>query len=139
MDIEITQNSKVLFTIPEHELVWAFSTSSGPGGQHANKVATRVQLTWEFLTSESLPSQIRDALSKKLGDRATVRVDEARSQYRNRQIAIERLAAQIEGALHRPKVRRSTKPTRGSQRRRVESKRQRSETKRLRERPRSWD
>jgi len=123
------------FTIPDHELISKFSASGGPGGQHANKAATRVELTWNIEESVILTDSQRARLNQRIGPILRVVVDDERSQLRNRDIAEERLAERVRQALTKQKKRRPTRPTRGSQRRRVEGKRQRSQTKANRRRP----
>ena len=112
----------------------------GPGGQHANKAATRVELTFEVSTSSAFRHEHqRRRVIERLGTPVRVVADDERSQLRNREIAQRRLAEKIRSAVAVPKRRRATKPTRGSQRRRLASKAQRSETKRQRKRPRLDD
>lgn len=129
-------------TIPAAELTWRFDTSGGPGGQHANRSATRVELSWDLANSPSVPDDLRSRILKRLGHRAAdgvVRVasGESRSQWRNRAIARGRLAEILEEALAPPQApRRATKPSRSAKRRRLEAKRRRSQTKQLRRSPR---
>lgn len=126
--------------IPQFELVEAFSASGGPGGQHANKAATRVELTFDVATSSAFRHEHqRRRVIDRLGTPIRVVADDERSQLRNRDIAQERLARKIRSAVATPKRRRATKPTRGSQRRRLASKAQRSELKQQRKRPRRDD
>jgi len=121
--------------IPRHELAVSFSASGGPGGQHANKASTRVELSFDVETSSALSDVQRERLLAKLGPVVRVVADDERSQLRNRTLAEERLAARLRDALHVPRRRRATQPTRGSQRRRVDAKKQRGETKRYRRPP----
>ncbi len=121
--------------IPRHELVVSFSPSGGPGGQHANKAATRAELTFEVEASSAFSASERSRVLSKLGPTVRVVADDERSQLRNRALAEERLAAKLRDALHVPRRRRATQPTRGSQRRRVAAKKQRGETKRYRRPP----
>jgi ribosome-associated protein len=121
--------------IPRHELVVGFSSSGGPGGQHANKAATRVELTLDLETCSAFSESQRRRVIAKLGPVVRVIADDERSQLRNRTIAEERLLAKLRDALHVPRRRRATQPTRGSQRRRVEAKKQRGATKRQRQPP----
>ncbi len=121
--------------IPRFELDMSFSASGGPGGQHANKAATRVELTFDVSTSSAFDESQRQRVISKLGDTVRVVADDERSQLRNRTLAEERLAAKLRGALHVQRRRRATKPTRGSQRRRLQAKSERSEVKRQRRRP----
>ena len=128
-------------TIPAAELGWRFSRSSGPGGQHVNTSDSRVELSWTVgaslvLTPEQA-TRLRDKLGHRLvADTITVSSSEQRSQLRNREAARVKLAALIAAALapDGPK-RRATKPTRGSQQRRLQSKGKRAEVKRNRQRP----
>ena len=122
-------------SIPDGELDWAFSRSGGPGGQHANKSNTRVELTWEIATSEVLSSDQRRRLIDAFGAELRVVADDERSQARNRSLASERLAARVAEALRPVRKRRPTKPTRGSKKRRVEAKRRNSQRKQLRQKP----
>lgn len=128
-------------TIPAAELTWRFSRSSGPGGQHVNTSDSRVELSWNAAASAALSEQQRLVLLRRLNRRLiagvlTVAASERRSQLRNREAALERLAALVEGALApEAPARRRTKPTRGSNYRRLDAKKQRSATKRQRQRP----
>ncbi len=121
--------------IPRHELAVTFSASGGPGGQHANKSATRAELSFDVETSSAFSDAQRARVLAKLGPVVRVVADDERSQLRNRTLAEERLAGKLRDALHVPRRRRATRPTRGSQRRRVEAKKQRGETKRYRRPP----
>jgi ribosome-associated protein len=128
------------YRIPAAQLEWSFGTSGGPGGQHANKANTRAELRFDLAGSDVFPSDTSSLMLAQLGNRVSngvviVSVDESRSQWRNRAIARKRLAEWLADAMKRPTVRKRTKPTRASQRRRVEAKRARSETKRLRRNP----
>ncbi len=125
--------------IPRYELVTTFSASGGPGGQHANKAATRVELTLDIATSSAFTEAQRARVIAKLGPTLRVVADDERSQMRNRTLAEERLAGKLQGALHVQRNRRATKPTRGSQRRRLQAKTERSEVKRQRQRPTQHD
>ena len=125
--------------VPRHELTVTFSPSGGPGGQHANKAATRAELTFDVETSGAFTDAQRERVLAKLGPVVRVVADDERSQLRNRALAEERLAAKLRGALYVPRARRATKPTAGSRRRRVEAKKQRGETKRYRRPPSSDD
>jgi ribosome-associated protein len=135
--IQITKN----IFIDESEIKEEFIRSSGPGGQHVNRVATAVQLRFDVANSPSLPIHVRDQLLRIVGKRATregVLIIEARryrSQEKNRKDALDRLIKLIAKATQKPKVRRKTKPTFESVRRRVESKRRRSRIKKLRRLP----
>ncbi len=126
--------------IPRYELLESFSASGGPGGQHANKAATRVELTFHVETSSAFRHEVqRRRIIERLGAVVRVVVDDERSQVRNRRLAEQRLSDKLESALHVERTRRATKPTRGSQRRRLEGKARRSEVKQQRRRPRADD
>ena len=124
--------------IRETELKLDFIRSSGPGGQNVNKVATAVQLRFDAVRSPSLPEDVRRRLVRIAGRRVSkegvllIDARRFRTQERNRQDAVDRLAQWIRRAAEKPKKRIKTKPTRGSRERRLEGKRQKSETKRLR-------
>lgn len=135
MPIEINPSLE----IPDAELDWKFTTSGGPGGQHANKSSTRVQLTWNIADSAVLDDGLRATLTSKLGDVVRADVDDHRSQLRNRDLAAERLGDKVRGALVRKPKRKKTKPSKGSQRRRLEGKRRKSQTKKMRQKPTNWD
>jgi ribosome-associated protein len=116
-------------TIPEDELEWRFSASGGPGGQHANTSNTRVELVFDVLNSAVL-SEIQQArISSKLGTEVRVVVSSERSQYRNRTLARARFAERISAALHVPRIRKATKPSKGAIERRLQSKAKTSERK----------
>jgi ribosome-associated protein len=122
--------------IGDDELEWRFTPSGGPGGQHANKANTRVELSWDLASSASLTERQRTRLRARLGDTVRVVADDHRSQYRNRMVAGERLAEMCRRALAPPpKPRKPTKPSRGARKRRLESKRRAGQTKRLRRKP----
>lgn len=112
------------------ELEWRFSASGGPGGQHANTSNTRAEVRFDVAGSPSLGPRQRARLLERLGPEVRVVASDERSQARNRQLALERLAARLAEALKVQTPRRPTKPTRSSQRERVEDKRRRGEIKR---------
>jgi ribosome-associated protein len=114
------------------ELRWRFDPSGGPGGQHANRSATRAEVRFDIAGSPSLTPAQRDRMVTRLGPEVTVAVDETRSQLRNRALAVERLRARLAGALERPRPRRPTRPSKGAVERRLQAKRRRAETKRTR-------
>ena len=128
----------ILAKVDEKELQWVYVQSSGPGGQNVNKVATAVQLRFDVAHSASLPEEARIRLARLVGRRITqdgVLIIEAkryRTQEKNRQDALERLAGLLNKASEKPKIRRKTKPTKASKQQRLAKKRRRSEVKRLR-------
>lgn len=121
--------------IPRSELVERFAPSGGPGGQHANKASTRVELRWHAATSTALGQTQRDRVVARLGPVVRVVVDQTRSQARNRALAEEQLVARVAGALAVERPRRPTRPGRGATERRLQAKRSRSDTKANRRRP----
>lgn len=137
MDLEVSP----ALTIPASELGWRFSRSSGPGGQHVNTSDSRVELSWNVANSAALDEDQRMLLLTRLGRRLvggviTVAASERRSQLRNREIALAKLADLVAAGLAPDAApRRPTKPTRGSGRRHLAAKQQRSATKRQRQRP----
>ena len=118
--------------IPMSELQFRFSASGGPGGQNANKVATRVELRFDVASSPSLGPHQRSRLLEKLGAEVRVVADDERSQLRNRQLAVERFKGRLASALRIEKSRRPTRPTKGAKERRLADKRRLSERKRAR-------
>lgn len=121
--------------VPASEIEERFVPAGGPGGQHANRSSTRVELRLDLRRSSAFSERDRARLIERLGEQVRVVVDEERSQHRNRTLARRRLAARLRSALVVPKRRTPTRPSRASQARRVESKRRRSELKRSRRRP----
>jgi ribosome-associated protein len=121
--------------IPLDELEWRFSASGGPGGQHANRSNTRVEVRFDVGSSPSLGPRQRARLLERLGPVVRVVVDAERSQLRNRAIAQERLAQRLAAALRVETPRQATRPTAGSRERRLSEKRRRGEQKRQRRPP----
>jgi ribosome-associated protein len=115
------------------EVTWRFSTAGGPGGQHVNTSNTRAEASFD-VASATLPAWARDRIRAALGDVVTVTAGDTRSQARNRALALTRLAGRLRAALVEPTERRATRPSRASQRRRVEAKRRHGEVKRERRR-----
>lgn len=126
------------FVLPEAELQFRASRSSGPGGQHVNQSSTRVEVLWNVRESRSLSPELRERILQRLAGRIDRRgvlrvvASSRRSQLQNRKAAIRRLAALIEDALRGAKPRVPTAPPERARRARIESKRKRAEIKRLR-------
>ena len=116
--------------IPLDELAWRFTTSGGPGGQHANKTSTRAEVRFDISSSPSLGPRQRARLLERLGPTARASAGEERSQTRNRDEALRRLAARLAEGLRIERPRLPTKPTQGSKMRRLEDKRRQSDRKR---------
>ena len=131
--------------IPAAELQWRFSRSSGPGGQNVNKVETAVELGFDLEGTGAIGPFQKQRLLERLGSRCVagclrVAVSEQRSQYLNRQLAMQRLGDLLrEGLKPPPKLRKPTKPTRGAVKRRVDAKKQKSQVKQARQRRASMD
>lgn len=121
--------------IPVAEITLRASRSSGPGGQHANVTASRIEAVFEVRASNSLTATQRERVERKLGPVVTAIAQDARSQARNRDLALERLEQKLGSALTVPRPRRPTRPTRASGERRIKSKKQRSQQKSQRQRP----
>jgi ribosome-associated protein len=121
--------------LPLSEISWRATTSGGPGGQHANRTLSRVEVQFDVEASATLGPRQRARLREKLGPVVRASASDSRSQARNREHALRRLAAKLDAGLRVDPDRRPTRPTRGSQVRRVEEKRHRSQTKRQRRRP----
>ncbi len=123
------------YTIPDAELEEDFTTSGGPGGQHANRSNTAVEIHFDLRATTAFPDPVRDRLITRLGPVVSASSSESRSQWRNRALARQRLAERLEEAIRPPKRRRPTKPSATARRKRLESKRRHSEKKRLRKNP----
>ena len=123
------------------ELKFKAIRSSGAGGQHVNKVSSKIELTFNLTDSSQLSENQKEILSKKLANRLTKEgvlilfSDETRSQHRNKELAIKRFLELITQGLKRPKIRRATKPSRSSIRKKVENKKRQASKKLLRKKP----
>ena len=136
MDLPVTD----VISIPEAELEWRFAPSGGPGGQHANRSATRAELTFDIAGSSAFDEKAKQRMLVRLGKRGTggvvaVREDSSRSQWRNRQLARARLAELLNDAMRVQQPRRPTRPSRSARRKRLDEKKRRGDTKRLRRPP----
>jgi ribosome-associated protein len=120
--------------IPLAEIELRTSRSSGPGGQHANVTASRVEAVFDVEASRSLDEARRTRLLERLGPVVTAIAQDGRSQYRNRELALSRLAAKLAAALRVQRSRLPTRPTRASRRRRLDQKRRAGERKQSRRR-----
>ena len=125
--------------IPLAEVVVRASRSSGPGGQHANVTASRIEASFDVAASSALDEQQKARITARCGPVVRAIAQDARSQARNRALALERLAARIARALEVQRARRPTKPTRASRTRRLDAKRRASERKSARRRPAGED
>jgi ribosome-associated protein len=136
-DLRVTST----LVVPAGELTWRFSRSSGPGGQGVNTTDSRVELSYDVGSSGALSPAQRERLTGRLGARLvdgvlTVAAEEHRSQLRNREAALARMGQLLREALAPPPPpRRATRPTRGSQQRRLDAKARRGQTKRMRRPP----
>jgi ribosome-associated protein len=118
--------------IPLREIALRATRSSGPGGQHANTTDTRVEASFDVEASQSLTDEQKRRIISRAGARVTAVAQDERSQTRNRELALERLAARLSSALAVRRPRRKTRPTKGSVQRRLAGKRVRAERKRSR-------
>ena len=131
MSLKITQE----LIIPSNEIQWRFSRSSGPGGQNVNKIESQVEIIFNIEKSKSLNSAQKNLLRKKLNTKIvngclSIKVQKTRSQLKNRQVAIKQLSSLIKSLIiSEEKVRKVTKPTKSSQKRRIESKKKRGKLK----------
>ena len=138
-ELSLQINSQI--TIPAWEIVFTASRSSGPGGQHVNKTSSRVTLHWSiketYALSEFQKRRVLNNLSSRVNQEGLllIHVDDSRSQYKNKEIAKERLKVLLLEALKVPKKRQATKPTKSSKRRRVDDKKKRGLVKSLRKKP----
>jgi ribosome-associated protein len=125
-------------TLPLEEIVLRTSRSSGPGGQHANVTASRVEAVFDVTASQALSEAQKARVIERAGPRVTAVAQDARSQLRNRELALERLRERLAAALATPRPRTPTRPTLASRRRRATTKQRRSERKQQRRPPRDW-
>lgn len=130
-DLVVTRSVR----IPRHELEVSFSPSGGPGGQHANRSNTRVELRFDVVASAAFGPGQRQRVIDRLGTEIRIVADDERSQLRNRGLAELRLVERLQGALHVDRPRRATRPTKGSKDRRIATKQRRGEIKRGRSKP----
>ena len=118
--------------LPLAEIELRTSRSSGPGGQHANVTASRVEAVFDVAASSVLSEAQKARITARLGPRVTASAQDTRSQLRNRELALQRLAARLSHALEVRRPRTATRPTTASKRRRLEAKKRRGEIKRER-------
>lgn len=118
-----------------HEFVWRFSSTGGPGGQHANTSNTKVDLSFDVEHSPSLGPRQRERMLAAIGPVARVTASDTRSQTRNRELALQRLQERLQDGLHVETPRRATKPSKVAKQTRVDSKKHRASTKQQRKRP----
>jgi len=124
-------NQKIILT----EISLKGIKSSGPGGQHVNKVSTKIELTFDLKNSAALSENEKNVLAKKLANRISkdsniiLQCEESRSQFQNKKIIIQRFLDLLFESLKRPKIRKNTKPTKGSIKRRLDSKKSNNEKK----------
>src|SRR3954449_5818546 len=123
--------------IPDDEIEIRVSRSSGPGGQHANVTASRVEAVFDVASSSALTPEQKARVMARCGPRVTASAQDTRSQARNRDLALERLSRRLEAALHVRRPRKKTRPSKGAVERRLEDKRRQS--RRKAERRRSFD
>ena len=125
--------------IPLAEIEVRASRSSGPGGQHANVTASRVEAVFDVAASRALSEEHKRRVAARHGPRVTAVAQDSRSQLRNRELALERLRNRLAAALVPPRTRRATKPGRAARQRRLDDKRRRAQRKAARQRPRLED
>lgn len=121
--------------VPLSEVLVRASRSSGPGGQHANVTASRVEAVFEVAASSALTDEQKRRLAARYGERVSAVSQDARGQARNRELALQRLRDKLAAGLVRPRKRRPTKPSGAARKRRLDAKRRRAERKRTRRPP----
>jgi ribosome-associated protein len=126
-------------SLPLSEITLRTSRSSGPGGQHANVTASRVEAVFDVAASPTLRESQRERLLERLGPRVVAVAQDARSQARNRELALERLAGRLSAGLEVPRVRRATRPTGAARERRLDAKRRNAQRKQQRRPPPDGD
>ena len=140
MDLKITKT----LVIPSNEIEWRFSRSSGPGGQNINKIESRVEIIFNLEDSKVLNDYQREILKRNLKNKLVnnslrLAVQEHRNQLLNRQLALMKFSSIIKNALNKPfKLRKSTQPTKASQKKRVEVKKKRGELKKSRQKEKTY-
>ncbi|MBO8231379.1 aminoacyl-tRNA hydrolase [Prochlorococcus marinus str. MU1402] len=140
MDLKITKT----LVIPFNEIKWRFSRSSGPGGQNLNKIESRVELIFDLEDSKVLNDNQKEILKRNLKNKLVnnslrLAVQEHRNQLLNRQLALKKFSSIIKNALNKPfKLRKSTQPTKASQKKRVEVKKKRGELKKSRQKEKTY-
>ena len=140
MDLKITKT----LVIPSNEIKWRFSRSSGPGGQNVNKIESRVEIIFNLEDSKVLNDYQKEILNRNLKNKLVKNslrlvVQEHRNQLLNRQLALMKFSSILKNALNKPfKLRKSTKPTKASQKKRVEVKKKRGELKKSRQKEKTY-
>ena len=140
MDLKITKT----LVIPSNEIKWRFSRSSGPGGQNVNKIESRVEIIFNLEDSKVLNEYQKEILKRSLKNKLVnnslrLAVQEQRNQLLNRQLALIKFSSIIKNALNKPfKLRKSTQPTKASQKKRVEVKKKRGELKKSRQKEKTY-
>ena len=140
MDLKITKT----LVIPSNEIKWRFSRSSGPGGQNINKIESRVEIIFNLEDSKVLNHYQKEILKRNLKNKLVnnslrLAVQEHRNQLLNRQLALIKFSSIIKNALNKPfKLRKSTQPTKASQKKRVEIKKKRGELKKSRQKEKTY-
>ena len=140
MDLKITKT----LVIPSNEIKWRFSRSSGPGGQNVNKIESRVEIIFNLEDSKVLNDYQKEILKRNLKNKLVnnslrLAVQEHRNQLLNRQLALMKFSSIIKNVLNKPfKLRKSTQPTKSSQKKRVEVKKKRGELKKSRQKEKTY-
>ena len=140
MDLKITKT----LVIPSNEIKWRFSRSSGPGGQNVNKIESRVEIIFNLEDSKVLNDYQKEILKRNLKNKLVnnslrLAVQEHRNQLLNRQLALMKFSSILKNALNKPfKLRKSTKPTKESQKKRIEFKKKRGELKKSRQKEKTY-